>query len=59
MALRRMPKAVTPSVIEAGGGPIINVGSISAMIVNRPQWQPACNVSKGAVHQHTKSLAVD
>jgi NAD(P)-dependent dehydrogenase (short-subunit alcohol dehydrogenase family) len=29
-------KAVAPHMIEAGGGSIVNVGSISAMIVNRP-----------------------
>src|SRR5215216_2136744 len=40
-------------------GTIINIGSISAMIVNRPQWQPAYNASKAAVHQLTKSLAAE
>ena len=44
---------------DAGGGTIVNVGSISAMIVNRPQWQPAYNASKAAVHQLTKSLAAE
>lgn len=44
---------------QVGGGTIINVGSISAMIVNRPQWQPAYNASKAAVHQLTKSLAAE
>lgn len=43
----------------AGRGVIVNVGSISAMIVNRPQWQPAYNASKAAVHQLTKSLAAE
>jgi NAD(P)-dependent dehydrogenase (short-subunit alcohol dehydrogenase family) len=42
-----------------GGGVMINVGSISALIVNRPQWQPAYNASKAAVHQLTKSLAAE
>ena len=42
-----------------GGGVIVNVGSISALIVNRPQWQPAYNASKAAVHQLTKSLAAE
>ena len=42
-----------------GGGTIVNIGSISAMIVNRPQWQPAYNASKAAVHQLTKSLAAE
>ncbi len=57
--LWRMSKAVAPSMIEAGGGSIVNVGSISAMIVNRPQWQPAYNASKAAVHQLTRSLAAE
>ncbi|WP_161882660.1 SDR family NAD(P)-dependent oxidoreductase [Deinococcus alpinitundrae] len=42
-----------------GGGNIVNIGSISAQIVNRPQWQPAYNASKAAVHQLTKSLAAE
>ncbi|WP_420596214.1 SDR family NAD(P)-dependent oxidoreductase [Deinococcus sp.] len=44
---------------DAGGGNIVNIGSISAQIVNRPQWQPAYNASKAAVHQLTKSLAAE
>lgn len=44
---------------EHGGGTIVNIGSISAMIVNRPQWQPGYNASKAAVHQLTKSLAAE
>ncbi len=32
---------------------------MSAAIVNRPQWQPAYNASKAAVHQLTKSLAAE
>ncbi len=46
-------------LIAAGGGTIINIGSISAQIVNRPQWQPGYNASKAAVHQLTKSLAAE
>jgi NAD(P)-dependent dehydrogenase (short-subunit alcohol dehydrogenase family) len=42
-----------------GGGSIINIGSISAHIVNRPQWQPAYNASKAAVHHLTRSLAAE
>ena len=57
--LWRMSRAVAPSMIESGGGSIVNVGSISAMIVNRPQWQPAYNASKAAVHQLTKSRAAE
>jgi NAD(P)-dependent dehydrogenase (short-subunit alcohol dehydrogenase family) len=52
-------QTVGKQMIERGGGVIINTGSISAMIVNRPQWQPAYNASKAAVHQLTKSLAAE
>lgn len=54
-----------PSVVAAahmaghGGGNIVNIGSISADIVNRPQLQPVYNASKAAVHQLTKSLAAE
>src|SRR4029453_7442294 len=44
-------------MIEAGEGVIVNIGSMSGDIVNRPQWQPAYNASKAAVHHLTKSLA--
>ncbi len=44
---------------EQGGGSIVNIGSMSGIIVNRPQWQPAYNASKAAVHHLTKSLAVE
>ncbi|NAZ86167.1 SDR family NAD(P)-dependent oxidoreductase [Kineococcus indalonis] len=44
---------------EHGGGSIVNIGSISASIVNRPQMQPVYNASKAAVHQLTKSLAAE
>lgn len=46
-------------MVERGKGNIINIGSISALIVNRPQWQPGYNASKAAVHQLTKSLAAE
>jgi NAD(P)-dependent dehydrogenase (short-subunit alcohol dehydrogenase family) len=52
-------QVVGTQMIERGGGVIVNIGSISAMIVNRPQWQPAYNASKAAVHQLTKSLAAE
>ena len=52
-------QTVGKQMIERRGGVIVNIGSISAMIVNRPQWQPAYNASKAAVHQLTKSLAAE
>lgn len=58
-ALWKLSQAAGAYFAENGGGTIINVGSISSMIVNRPQWQPAYNASKAAVHQLTKSLAAE
>jgi NAD(P)-dependent dehydrogenase (short-subunit alcohol dehydrogenase family) len=47
------------SMVDAGRGVIVNIGSMSGDIVNRPQWQPAYNASKAAVHHLTKSLAAE
>ena len=46
-------------MVAQRSGVIVNIGSISARIVNRPQWQPGYNASKAAVHQLTKSLAAE
>jgi NAD(P)-dependent dehydrogenase (short-subunit alcohol dehydrogenase family) len=46
-------------MVGRGSGVIVNIGSLSAMVVNRPQMQPAYNASKAAVHQLTKSLAAE
>jgi NAD(P)-dependent dehydrogenase (short-subunit alcohol dehydrogenase family) len=58
-ALWRMSQAVGGHMVARGSGSIVNVGSISAQIVNRPQFQPAYNASKAAVHHLTKSLAAE
>ncbi len=58
-ALWKMSVAAAEVMREQGGGNIVNIGSISGLIVNRPQWQPAYNASKAAVHQLTKSLAAE
>lgn len=58
-ALWKASLAVGAHMREAGGGAIVNVGSMSGIIVNRPQMQPAYNASKAAVHHLTKSLAVE
>jgi NAD(P)-dependent dehydrogenase (short-subunit alcohol dehydrogenase family) len=55
----RCSRVVGAQMVERGTGAIVNIGSISAQIVNRPQWQPAYNASKAAVHQLTKSLAAE
>ena len=46
-------------MLAAGSGAIVNVGSMSGFIVNRPQGQSHYNASKAAVHHLTKSLAAE
>lgn len=46
-------------MLAQGSGAIVNVGSMSGVIVNRPQPQSYYNASKAAVHQLTKSLAAE
>ncbi|HTI02977.1 MAG TPA: SDR family oxidoreductase [Acidisoma sp.] len=47
------------SMLEKGRGVVVNIGSMSAEIVNRPQEQSQYNASKAAVHQLTRSLAAE
>ncbi|MFN4092577.1 MAG: SDR family NAD(P)-dependent oxidoreductase [Brevundimonas sp.] len=46
-------------MLAAGSGSIVNVGSMSGFIVNRPQGQAHYNASKAAVHHLTRSLAAE
>ncbi len=50
---------VARPMIERSNGCIINIASMSGLIVNRPQPQAAYNASKAAVIQLTKSLAAE
>ncbi|HEY8742230.1 MAG TPA: glucose 1-dehydrogenase [Chloroflexota bacterium] len=52
-------QTVGRQMVERQRGVIVNIGSISGLIVNRPQMQPAYNASKAAVHQLTRSLAAE
>lgn len=52
-------QTVGRQMIERQSGVIVNIGSMSGYIVNRPQMQPAYNASKAAVHHLTKSLAAE
>jgi NAD(P)-dependent dehydrogenase (short-subunit alcohol dehydrogenase family) len=52
-------RAFGGAMLEAGGGAIVNIGSMSGFIVNRPQEQAQYNASKAAVHHLTKSLAAE
>ena len=46
-------------MLEQGRGSIVNIGSMSGFIVNKPQPQAFYNASKAAVHHLTKSLAAE
>jgi len=52
-------RAFGKSMLERGSGAIVNVGSMSGFIVNRPQEQANYNASKAAVHHLTRSLAAE
>jgi len=46
-------------MLKAGSGSIVNIGSMSGFIVNKPQEQSYYNASKAGVHHLTKSLAAE
>ena len=52
-------QAVGRHMIERRSGCIINIASMSGLIVNRPQGQASYNTSKAAVIHLTKSLAAE
>lgn len=52
-------RAIAPHMVERGAGAIVNIASMSGMIVNKPQPQTSYNVSKAAVIMMTKSLAAE
>lgn len=52
-------RAFGKHMLAQGSGSIVNVGSMSGFIVNRPQPQSYYNASKAAVHQLTRSLAAE
>lgn len=52
-------RAFGRGMVERGSGSIVNLGSMSGFIVNRPQFASSYMASKGAVHHLTKALAVE
>jgi NAD(P)-dependent dehydrogenase (short-subunit alcohol dehydrogenase family) len=52
-------RAFGKHMLGAKSGSIVNIGSMSGFIVNKPQQQSYYNASKAAVHHLTKSLAAE
>jgi len=52
-------RAFGKHMLQAKTGTIVNVGSMSGFVVNKPQEQCYYNASKAAVHHLTKSLAAE
>jgi NAD(P)-dependent dehydrogenase (short-subunit alcohol dehydrogenase family) len=52
-------RAFGKQMLKQGSGSIVNIGSMSGFIVNKPQPQSFYNASKAAVHHMTKSLAAE
>jgi NAD(P)-dependent dehydrogenase (short-subunit alcohol dehydrogenase family) len=52
-------RAFGQHMLAAKSGTIVNVGSMSGFIVNKPQEQCYYNASKAGVHHLTKSLAAE
>ena len=52
-------RAFGAKMLGRGRGAIVNIGSMSGFIVNKPQKQSYYNASKAAVHHLTRSLAAE
>jgi len=52
-------RAFGREMLDQGKGSIVNIGSMSGFIVNKPQPQSFYNASKAAVHHLTRSLAAE
>lgn len=52
-------RAFGREMLDQGNGSIVNIGSMSGFIVNKPQPQSFYNASKAAVHHLTRSLAAE
>ena len=52
-------RAFGAAMLRRGRGSIVNIGSMSGLIVNKPQEQANYNASKAGVHHLTRSLAAE
>ncbi|MGP3699529.1 SDR family NAD(P)-dependent oxidoreductase [Rhodobacter sp. NSM] len=55
----RIARAAVRPMLEQGAGSIVNIGSISGYVANKPQLQVAYNASKAAIHQMTAVMAFE
>lgn len=55
----RIAREAISKMLEKGSGSIVNIGSISGFVANKPQYQVAYNSSKAAIHQMTTTLAFE
>ena len=55
----RIARAAIRPMLDQGSGAIVNIGSISGMVANKPQLQVAYNASKAAIHQMTTVMAFE
>lgn len=55
----RIARAAIKPMLAQGSGSIVNIGSISGYVANKPQLQVAYNSSKAAIHQMTATMAFE
>lgn len=55
----RVAREAIKPMLEQGSGSIVNIGSISGIVSNKPQLQVAYNSSKAAIHQMTTTMAFE
>lgn len=55
----RIAREAIKPMLAQGRGSIVNIGSISGYVANKPQLQVAYNSSKAAIHQMTTTMAFE
>lgn len=58
-AVWKASQVIGEQMVTRGQGAIVNIGSMSGMIINRPQWHAPYAISKAGVHHMTRSLAAE
>ncbi len=55
----RIARAAIKPMLAQGSGAVVNIGSISGLVANKPQLQVAYNSSKAAIHTMTTTMAFE